>query len=558
MSFCLIPSEADKFLVKLKDGSINPEKLSEMTSAERRAFFADFMNAENAKEVNALFESKLLLKDQQAGMISWAKKVSGITPEVRRDLFSRINKLENVLDPGAQEAFLEDLAAKRLGVEITQEEAKNISELSQKVQDAKATMEKGGNRLEHGAAKVALKNYVRDIKLESQKTPLSEKLKTPLVSSVAGISKLAGLAKSFKATLDNSFIGRQALPVLFTDPVIWAKNFAKSFETIGKTLKGQEAVDAIEADILSRPNAMNGRYEKAKLAIGNVEEAFPESLPEKIPLLGRIFKASEAAYKGTAYRLRADLFDKYIKMAEQNGVKVDDRFQLESWGRVVNSLTGRGSLGKYEGKVARLANNMFFSPRAVIANWDILTAHAGEQVSPEARKKAATNMLKIIIGMGLTLALAKRIDENSVETDLTSADSGKIKVGSTRFDISGGKAGLLQLATRLITRKMKSTATGKSSILGEGFGSKNGWNLALDFVSNKLSPSGQLIKELFNQQDSKGNTLTPGRALNDFFTPLPITNIQELLADPNSANLILSVIADGLGISTNTYSPKKK
>jgi hypothetical protein len=66
---------------KLKSGEIDPAKLVEMTSQERRDFFSKFLGEENARQVNALFESKLLLKNQQQGIITWAKKVAGITKE---------------------------------------------------------------------------------------------------------------------------------------------------------------------------------------------------------------------------------------------------------------------------------------------------------------------------------------------------------------------------------------------------------------------------------------------------------------------------------------------
>ena len=38
-----------------------------MTSEERRGLFAGIVGEENARDVNALLESKLLLKDQKAG-----------------------------------------------------------------------------------------------------------------------------------------------------------------------------------------------------------------------------------------------------------------------------------------------------------------------------------------------------------------------------------------------------------------------------------------------------------------------------------------------------------
>ena len=78
MISCLPKHVVDIFLKKLKAGEINPEQLADMSSKERNTFFASFLGKENAAKVNASFESKLLLKNQQLGIINWAKNVAGI------------------------------------------------------------------------------------------------------------------------------------------------------------------------------------------------------------------------------------------------------------------------------------------------------------------------------------------------------------------------------------------------------------------------------------------------------------------------------------------------
>src|ERR1039458_8395658 len=96
---CLPKSLTQAFLTGLKDGTIDPQKLSSMSSEDRNNFLAGIVGKDNASEVNALFESKLLLKDQQAGIINWAKTVAGLKPEVRTDIISKINNLSEALNP---------------------------------------------------------------------------------------------------------------------------------------------------------------------------------------------------------------------------------------------------------------------------------------------------------------------------------------------------------------------------------------------------------------------------------------------------------------------------
>jgi hypothetical protein len=434
------------------------------------------------------------------------------------------------------------------------EEAAHITQLAKDAADAKAAIETGGDRLEYGRAKVAFSNYVSDLKND---------VKQPLTVGSA-LTKTASFAKSFKASFDNSALFRQGWKTLWTNPATWAKNATQSFVDLAKQFGGHEVLDEVNAEILSRPNALNGRYGRAKLAIGNIEEQFPSSLPEKIPLVGRAYKASEAAYAAFLYRTRADVFDKYMEIAERSGVDLD-KAQLESVGKMVNSLTGRGHLGKAEG-AADLVNNVFFSARKVKSDWDVLTAHTFDQsVTPFVRKQAAINLVKVIGGTAAVLATAdvvsRAIDgKGAVEWDPRSSDFGQIKIGNTRFDMTGGMRSIPTLAARLVTMSSKSTTTGKVTPLNSGkFGAATGFDTFINFLGNKLSPAASVIKDILKGQDFQGNKPTLVNEAVNFAEPLPLTNARELINDPStsSATAVAAILADALGISTNTYAPKR-
>src|SRR5258708_32673566 len=97
MSYCLPPKFASAFLNALKAGKIDPVDLASMTSAERRGVFEGIVGEEHAPEVNALFESKLLLKDKQTGLVNWAMKIAGITEPQRADLLAKICELSKLI-----------------------------------------------------------------------------------------------------------------------------------------------------------------------------------------------------------------------------------------------------------------------------------------------------------------------------------------------------------------------------------------------------------------------------------------------------------------------------
>lgn len=525
--------------------------LADMTSKERNQFFQGFLTKEQATATNALFESKTLLKNQQKGMITWAKTVSGLKEPARRELIDKINKLDTVLTPENQEKFLADLAGQRLGVGVTAEEAAKIAELAAKVNKTKAAIETGGDRMDYGRAKVALNNYVNDLKQEAGKKTLSEMAGDPLTTA----RDLAGQTKGITASLDNSAIFNQGWKPMWTNPSIWAKNATETFTDIAKVMGGKNVLDEVNARIVSDP-----RYDlmkKAKLAVGLSEEVFPPTLAEKIPGIARLYKASETAYTGFLQKTRADIFNKMIDIAEKTGVDLNKN-ELESIGKLVNSLTGRGDFGKLEGSAVKVADTLLFSPRFLKSQIDVLTQPlTGAGGSNFVRKQAAQNLLKIVGGTATILGIVKALDPDAVELDPRSADFGKIKIGNTRFALGGGLPGVVTLASRLGTASTKSSTTGKVRELNTGaFGQDTAFDVLINFFANKASPSAGVVRDFLRGRDFDGDKPTVVSSAKNLVTPFPVKTWEELSKDPDSANDLLSMIASGLGINVSNYDSR--
>lgn len=556
---------------RLKSGELTPAKLAEFESSEaRRAYFAKFMDEDMAASVNALYEAKTLLADQQKGLITWLKTVTGMKPETKRALIDRVARMkEPILNPESKRAFLEDLAAQKLGVGVTMDEAKTIGQLSKTYQEARALVDSStpaGSELrtDVGAAQVEFDNYVAELKRDANRTTLADLRNDPLRTAAGKFSDLGGLAKSLKATLDNSFLFRQGFKAMISHPKEWARNAAGSFKIIkdqlGNKASSDDVVNAIKAEIYGRENYLNGSYKKMGLDVGVVEEAFPTSLPEKIPLLGRVFKASEAAFSGTAYRLRADIADQLVKSAAKSGRDVTEKELLKSIGTYTNSLTGRGDLGRAEG-FAKAFNNLFFSPRFFKSNLDFLTAHAFDRtMDPLLKNRARMNLLKAISAVGSGLALAHTINPDSVEFDPRSSDFGKIKVGNTRVDVTAGMSSILTLAARELSQSSKSSTTGKITKIDDGkFGGKTSLGVMGDFLVNKFAPLPRTVIDVRQGHDFNDNPINLYSAegikntASDLLLPLPISNAIELSNDPESIGVVLGTTFDGLGLGTNTY-----
>lgn len=557
MAFCLPKPKVQLFIKYLREGKITPDKLVAMSSEERRNLFSEIVGKEDAKEMNAALESKLILKDQKRGLVTWLKQTTGLTEPARKDIASKIEKLGEVLTPENERAFLEDLASKRLGADVSLDEAKHIVDLTKKIRDAK---ESGGD---HGHPTVELRNYVSDLKHASQPSVL-QKIKSLDAGGLA--SGIAGSAKGINASLDNSALFRQGWKTLFTNPIIWQKNARQSFVDLARQFTGKKVIDEVQAQIINRPNYP--LMEKAKLDVGTNEEQFPSHLPAKIPILGRAYKASEAAYTGFVYRTRADVFDKMIDIAKNTGVDLNKE-QLESIGKLVNSLTGRGHLGALE-RVSGNVNNFLFSPRFLKSNLDFLTAHQLQKdASPFVRKQAAQNLAKVVAGTAAILTIANFLSPGSVELDPRSPNFGKIKVGKTTFDVSGGMASILTLAARLVPTRhngkwgffSKSGNTGKLNELNSGkYGSQSVADIIQQFAEGKLAPIASVLRDFWLEgRDFNGNKPTVLGEAAGLVTPLPAKNAQQLYQSKESAAVKLAgVIADALGVSVNAPNPPRK
>lgn len=566
---CIPKKIAMDLKTRLKSGEITPAKLAEMTPDERAAYFRKFLPEDYAQSVNALYESKTLLADQQRGLLTWLKTVTGLKPEARRELVDRISRMDRaILNPDELQPFLQDLAAKRLGVGVTRDEAKTIAKYASEYQEARDlamdSADGSAERLEAGAAKVRFDDYVAELKRDANARTLEDIRTNPLRSLGGQFSDIGGLAKSLKASLDLSFTFRQGFKSMIAHPVQWADNagrgFAMAVRQLGNKGTSNDVLNAVKAEIFGRRNALNGNYRKMGLDLGTVEEAFPTSLPEKVWVLGRAFKASETAFQGTAYRLRADIADNLMKSLEKAGRDVSDPALLKSIGEYVNSLTGRGSLGRAEG-FAKHFNNLFFSPKFFKSNLDFLTAHAFDRnMDPALKKRALGNLLKTIASVGTGLAIAKAVNPDAVNFDPTSSDFGKIKVGNTRVDVTAGLSSIINLGARSADILARGATQGEVKLGAKKYDKNNPLGeILLSFTQNKLAPLPRTMLDLSAGRDFNKNpvNLTSVEGLTnlgiDLFAPLPVSNTVELAKDDESIGVVLGTMLDGLGIGTNTY-----
>ena len=593
MAWCLIKSEQEAFKKALVEKKLNPFALAEMTSEQRRAEFEKYVGTENADNINSLYESKLLLKNQVTGFQNWVKRSAGMKATVKRDLITKIERLNDlgVLSPTELKNFKEDLVRTRIGMNITFEEASTINKLSEDRTTSKEAWDSdlkdnptwsedphstrkewlnNKNRLEYGIKQVAIENYVNELKLEARKVSFK---KHPIKATAKAIGTIPSVFKSLMASLDNSFWGRQGIKNAFGNMEqkrIWSRGFVQSFRDIGaelvnKKVDGFEPMDLIKADIYSRPNAINGKYKAGSYKLGVLsEEAFPTSLPERVPFLGRLFKASETAYSGGALRMRADLADMLISKAEKQGINTLNPEQARGMGNLVGSLTGRGSLGKAEG-IADTLNVLLFSARFMKSNFDTLTAHQFDKRSTQFTKvEARKNLLSLVGHVAGILMIAKLLDPDSVDEDPRSTNFGKIKIFGKWTDITGGMRSIIIPIAKILPTKRNGvwgswskSSTGTWTNLTAGkFGQQDGVDVVMDaLLLNKLSPIASILRDAMSGQMFGGEPFDIKKSIIESVIPLSLQTWNDV-KDESFGTVVSVIISEFVGLGVSTYKYK--
>lgn len=534
-TFCLVKDLATKFKQMIKSGEINIAKLSDMSSSERRNFFSDILGERNAKEVNALFESKLLLKNQKRGLVNWAKQITGIKPEVRRDIVSRIEKMDNVLNPKDEKAFLQDLASKRLGTDITIEEAKQIVNLSNKVSSLK-DFTNTTERINYGRAKLELSEYVNSL--------------NPTKASLA--TNIAGIPRSLMASLDLSAPLNQGFGM------VSRKEFYTSFGSMLKYAASKNQFANLQADIITRPTYNMAK--KAGLRLTDLgtnlekrEEQFMTNLLDKVPGIS----ASQRAYTGFLNKLRMDVFDNLVKRAGSAGEDIGIGSPvLEDLAKVVNNFTGGARVGKIEGAVPAL-NAMFFSPRKITSTLNILNPvnYISPKISPTARKAAIRQLIGSLTMSAGLISLASLLGSDKPETDSRSTNFGKIKLGDTTMDVTGGNGTYITLLSRLLSGETKNQK-GEVIPLGNKIGQTSGASLIGQAIRYKLAPNASLIVDSLTGANAIGEPKTIPQSVIDRFKPMFINSLVELIQSDTKGKLLFGLGAL-FGGGVNTYERNK-
>lgn len=355
------------------------------------------------------------------------------------------------------------------------------------------------------------------------------------------ITDIVNFPRSVMASWDLSAPLRQGLPL------VHKKEWWGAWDGMFKSLGSETAFDALQQEIGNRPlfrervdgngNTRPSIATEAGLHLTDLnglthrEESMMSTLAERIPGV----RASNRAYTGFLNKLRADTFQNLVQDAAQT-TEGGSPALLKELANFVNVSTGRGSLGSLERSAGAL-NSLFFSPRLIASRLTMLNPNYYIMANPMVRKEALKSLFTVAAA-GSTITQLGKLAGGTVESDPTSSDFGKLKVGNTRLDPYGGFQQYIVAANRLMQGRSKSSTSGKEYKLGEKFGAPTRLDVAGRFAESKLNPVMSFVTGILRGKNMSGEPFNVKQEIASRFVPIFLQDLKQLATeDPSLISL---------------------
>lgn len=509
-----------------------------------------------------------------------ATKLSDRAAKIKADIDA------NGLTPERQAAYIEttmtlnDLTSRifdfqaEIGRTLAANRRVNFSR--KRVRDLKSVLEKYG--VEALADPETFMKYMAEMEAKSAKKEGNAQFGT-------GFAQYVNIPRAIMSSADLSAPLRQG--IVFIGYKEYWKSFAKMFSMLGKS--GENNYNFLMKKIARDPN-----YElmlKARLQFSSLdgeltlrEEDFQTELARKIPLYGRVVKVSEQAYAGFLNKLRADMFNRFVKEYQDAGIELDEDL-LKGLGRFINAGTGRAELPDFLKPSSTILNATFFSARLMHSRVQMLNPAFYAKLpgdvftkGPSVKKAALLSMLKFGgIALLVNGALNALFPEVETEVDPRSSDFMKVKVGNTRFDLGGGFNQYLILGARtgtwlynqslgFVERNSgvdmtdykvanKKTVGGDYRDFGaEGMTQDTYGSVLADFFRSKLSPQASYVVDFLNEEDYIGRPFTVEGSLASRLVPMTASSVYEAYTEDSPVPMPVIFTATLFGVGTNTYT----
>lgn len=524
----------------------------------------DLESQATPEEQYAMGEAITRLSDERIKLAEEINSTDGeISPQLiaRRDaLLNRIDNLTNALDR-AGSRLSQAFKARQLLITRETYELANVLSVAEKLKGDKLTAQE---EAEFGKLVNKRKDIVKEIDELEQSGATEEeifdkkvelyKIEQDINNQHYKVKKLdassvwdeyLAFPRAMMATADMSYLLRQGLIPSLGHPKLAGEAFGKSV----KALFSQRFTDRFAVELNESPNKQY--WDKYGLELSEFddmsqrEEMFTSHITGKIPLFGKVVRASERNMTTGLNALRTKLFDDFM----QKHPSANDE-TLTAYAEYINAATGKGDISGL-GKGAQKLSKLMFAPKFA---WSRFTApvKAGKLLlNPETSGEIARQW-GALFGTGMTVLSLAVANGLEVGTDPEDPDFGKIKYKDSHIDVWGG----LQQPMRLMARTAKA---GYNGVRGEGERTDI-LKAITQFVSYKLNPAVTLPFELASGKDVIGKDITPAQSFITRTTPLTLQQMMESAYEfgYTPEEVMALTLMESLGVSVQNYKSKGK
>lgn len=361
------------------------------------------------------------------------------------------------------------------------------------------------------------------------------------------------LPRSVMTSFDLSAVLRQGAFFAFGHPV----RTIRQARIMLRSIKNDDYAEVQDTKLRGRPGAKFAEASGLELTsldaeIGPQEEAIRSQLASKIPGLRKGIDASNRAFITMLNQQRAEMFDEMVRSLP--GTPTVEQGKALAF--LVNAATGRGNI-KSVAKHMETAGLFIWSPRLLISRAQLIAGGGLHKGDRHTRKIIIGQYARALTGLAVVYALGVMAG-GEIEDDPRSTDFGKVKLGPTRVDPLAGLSQMTVLLSREISGKRMDFKGNIVPIRGENvpYGADTATDLVARFLRNKMTPLIGAAADILNQEDFKGDPITPGSIAQNLLIPMSFGDIAEAMQEHGATKGTALAMLSILGMGLNTYQDK--
>lgn len=401
-------------------------------------------------------------------------------------------------------------------------------------------------------------------------------------------SSALNIPRALRSATDLGSAGfRQSLVTLVTHPAIFWRNWVKTFPAVVSPKFYDEWMQKTVYDnpmypLMHKygvPFTEHGTTLQS-VPIGHTEESYIGANAaqhlnlREVPGLhglgklgtgpGDLVSATGRGFVGFQNAVRAELFTQLAHTATMLGRDsldevipghLGERLSLgQSIARVAGTFTGRGVMPKVVEKRFVTLTSTMFSPRLMASRLNLLSPVYYAKLDPFARAEALKGARNLVVAVGTMLYVAKLLGANTT-LDPRSSNFGKIKVGNTRVDLTGGFNQYIRLGAQEITRTEISSA-GHRAHVGWGQHDVSDLTNLTKLLRSKQAPVTGFLWDELSGKNFIGQPVKQSDELRGMLVPFAFDDAERAnkLSGPGAA--IAAAFLSALGLSVQTYKDK--